>query len=82
MFAGQKTKRVKCYRGKAMVNPEYPMRNLAEFALYWEDGIRPERFAEWYRELHRHASHFVDRPPRMNPHIVRGLRAMIVARHH
>ena len=46
----------------------------------WEDGIRPDRFADWYRELRHHASELVDRPPRMNPHIVRGLRVMIVAR--
>ena len=80
VFAGQKTKRVQCYPGTAVVNPDYPMKNLAELALSWEDGIRPDRFADWYRELRHHASELVDRPPRMNPHIVRGLRVMIVAR--
>ncbi len=80
VFAGQKTKRVQCYPGTAVVNPDYPMKNLAELALSWEDGIRPDRFADWYREPRHHASELVDRPPRMNPHIVRGLRVMIVAR--
>ena len=80
VFAGQKTKRVQCYPGTAVVNPDYPMKNLAELALSWDDGIRPDRFADWYRELRHHASELVDRPPRMNPHIVRGLRVMIVAR--
>ena len=81
VFAGQKTKRVQCYPGTAVVNPEYPMKNLTELKLSWEDGIRPYQFAEWYRELRRHVSDLVDRPSRMNPHIVRGLRVMIVARH-
>ena len=38
VFAGQKTKRVQCYPGTAVVNPDYPMKNLAELALSW---IRP-----------------------------------------
>ena len=81
VFAGQKTKRVHCYRGKAVVNPDYPMKNLAELVLSWEEGIQPGRFAEWYRELRRHSSDHVDRPPRMNPHVVRGLRVTIITRH-
>ena len=78
---GQKTKRVHCYCGTAVVNPDYPMKNLAELVLSWEDGIQPGRFAEWYRELRRHASDLVDRPPRLNPQTVRGLRVTIVTRH-
>ncbi len=81
VFASQRTKRVHCNRGTAVVNPDYPMKSLAELALSWEDGIRPGRFAEWYRELRRHASDLVDRPPRMNPQVVRGLRVTIVTRH-
>ena len=67
VFASQRTKRVHCNRGTAVVNPNYPMKRLADLALSWEDGIRPGRFAEWYRGLRRHASDPVDRPPRMNP---------------
>ena len=81
VFAGQKTKRVRCYPGTAVVNPDYPMKNLAELTLSWEDGIRPNRFAEWYRELHRHISDLADRPSRKNPYLVRGLRVTIIARH-
>ena len=81
VFASQRTKRVHCNRGTAVVNPNYPMKRLADLALSWEDGIRPGRFAEWYRGLRRHASDPVDRPPRMNPQVVRGLRVTIVTRH-
>ena len=82
VFSDQKTKRVQCYPGTAFVNPEYGMKNLTELALSWEEGIQPGRFAEWYRELRVHDSESLDRPPRMNPHIVRGLRVTIVERHH
>ena len=81
VFAGQKTKRVQCYPATAVVNPEYPMKNLAELALSSADGIRPARFAEWYRELRSHDSEVADRSPRKNPHLVRGLRVAIVARY-
>lgn len=78
VFAGQKTKRVQCYRGSVVVNPEYEMKNLSELTLSREDGIQPDRFAEWYRVLRRHEEKLVDLPSRMSPQIVRGLRVMII----
>ena len=69
VFADQKIRRVKCCPGTAIVSPHYPMKNLAELALDREDAIRPDWFAEWHCELRRHATHLVERPPWMNPHI-------------
>lgn len=81
VFAGQKTKRVQCYRGSVIVNPEYETKNLSELTLSQEYGIQPSRFAEWYRTLRRHDQKLVDRSSRMSPQIVRGLRVMIIGQH-
>ncbi len=81
VFAAQKTKRIHCYRGAAVVNPEYPMKNLAEIALSREQGIRPDQFRNWYRDMRRHTPKPVDRPPWMNPQLVRTLKVMIVPPH-
>ena len=78
VFGGQRTKRVRCYQGLAIASPEYPMKNLAELALSREQGIRPGRFSDWYRQLRLHASELADSPTRMNPQIARALRVMIV----
>lgn len=77
VFADQNTKRIQCRPGTVSVNPEYEMKNLAKIALSWEDGIYPDRFAEWYRELR---SRDYDNFTRRSPQIVRGLRVTIVER--
>lgn len=80
VFAGQKTKRIRCLRGTASINPEYNMKNLAKIALSWEDGVHPGRFAEWYRELWlKGRKHYGD-STRRSPQIVRGLRVTIIER--
>ena len=81
VFASQKTKRVQCFPGSAIVNPKYGMESLSDFALSWEDGIKPNWFAEWYRELRHQDRELVDHPPGTSPQIVRGLRVMIIERH-
>ena len=81
VFASQKTKRVQCYPGSAIVNPEYGMKSLSDLALSWEDGIQPNRFADWYRELRHYDWELEDYPPRTRPQIVRSLRVMIIGRH-
>ena len=78
VFSRQMTKTVQCFPGLALVNPEYEMSNLAEVELSSEDGIQPDLFAEWYRELRQHDLEQPPRLRRMNPHIVRGLRVVIV----
>ncbi len=80
VFAGQRTKRVCCFPGTAIVNPDYPMESLATLALSWEDGIKPDRFAEWYYRLRHHSSDLVYHPPRFNSQVVRGLRVTVIMR--
>ena len=80
VFSGQKTKRIRCVPGTAFINPEYEMKNLGKVVLSWEDGVRPGRFAEWYRELRLQAKELYDDSPRRNPQVVRGLRITIVER--
>ena len=80
VFSDQKTKRIRCVPGTAYINPEYEMKNLGKVVLSWEDGIRPGRFAEWYRELCLQAKELYDDSPRRNPQIVRGMRITIVER--
>lgn len=80
VFAGQKTKRIRCVPGTAYINPEYEMKNLGKVMLSWEGGIRPSRFAEWYRDLRLQAKELYDNSPRRNPQVVRGLRITIVER--
>ena len=80
-FNGQRTKRVHCYRGTTLVNPVYDMQSLSDLALSREQGIPPGSFHEWYQQVRRHNRGPVDNAFRMSPHVVRGLRVMIVGRH-
>jgi len=81
VFNSQRTKRVHCYPGTAMVNPVFDMQNLPDLAVSREQGIPPESFHEWYQQVRRHDRGPEDNASRMSPHIVRGLRVMIVGGH-
>jgi len=81
VFNGQRTKRVHCYRGTTVVNPVYDMQSLPALALSRERGIPPERFHEWYLQVRRHIRGREANASRMSPHVVRGLRAMVVGGH-
>ena len=81
VFSGQKTKRVHCYPGIACVNPEYEMKNLSETMLFWEAGVEPSNFAEWYSDLRRRNQELGHARTRMSPMIVRGMRIVIIGQY-
>jgi hypothetical protein len=77
VFAGQKTKIIRCEPGVAFVNPEYPLKHLAEARLERDAGIPAPQFAAWYSRLRRVRLETVG-IRRRNPWLVRGLRVVIV----
>ena len=54
IFRGNSTKRIRCYPGRAKVNPVYEMVNAKEMVLKKADGIEIGEFASWYKDLRGH----------------------------
>jgi len=71
VFGGRQSKVVHCYPGRAVINPEYPLRPLREVGPSYE-GVSKSEFMSWYL-------HLLDRlAKKRNPWVVRGLRVAIV----
>ena len=77
IFGNYRTKRIRCDRGQAYVNPEFKINRLTgsrERAQIEHLGIPAEAFANWYRSFREHR--MGDRT-RRNPWLARGLRVAV-----
>lgn len=77
VFGISQTRTIRCVAGRAVVNPEYAMKRLADLLHRGSDGISVNSFALWYKQQHNMSEGFLKK--RRNPWLVRGLRLAIVA---
>lgn len=78
IFGSNRTKRIRCYRGKAYVNPEFTIKRLTgsrEPADIEDLGIPAEAFTNWYRSFREHQ---VGSRTKRNPWLARGLRVAVL----
>ena len=54
IFKGGKSKRIRCYPSRAVVNPVYEMTNAKEVILRKADAIEIGEFSSWYKGLRGH----------------------------
>ena len=76
VFGAAASKVVSCTPGQAAINPEYRLLPLSDVTHTGLVGIRPARFARWYRRYRQ-----LDIPrvaSRRNPWLARGLRIAVV----
>ncbi len=54
IFEGGNSKRIRCYPGRAEINPTYEMENAKTMILSKADGINIGEFSSWYKKLRGH----------------------------
>ncbi|MGH7380877.1 MAG: hypothetical protein ACREKR_01415 [Candidatus Methylomirabilales bacterium] len=72
VFGGTQSKIVRCWAGRATINPEYEMRRMSD--VLPSRGVPAQEFALWYRGYRES----LDLRNRRSPWLVRGLRVAIV----